>query len=235
MSGRRAAAGNSQFTSVPAAAGWEPAVGSSEFPRDARGMTLIEVAIVLVVVFAVIGALAPTVSAVVRHAEVAAATTAMNEIRDALLVALTDMNFSDFTVDGDKNSTKAGMLVGDGDTPRTVSVAGSASWQAAVNNTTGLTDFLERHLVTNNPRGNAANAYDPPGGPGWRGAYLTGPIDPDPWGNRYAVNVEYLGGGAGGNNDVVVYSAGPDEEIDSAYGANPLVAGDDDVTVLVES
>jgi hypothetical protein len=130
-----------------------------------------------------------------------------------------------------------------------VSATGSALWQGTVDNATGLVDFLERHLVTNNPRGNAANAYAPSVLSGeWRGAYLNAPVDPDPWGNRYAVNVEFLGtggpppcgvgGGRGGGGnpcyDVVVYSAGPDEQIDTPYAGDPLLAVDDDLIVLVE-
>jgi hypothetical protein len=156
----------------------------------------------------------------------------MTDIQTQVLEVLTDMNYNAFTIDGAKNGTEVQLLVSDGDIPPDVSGTGSASWQLPVNNTTGLADFLERHLVTNNPRGNAANAYAPPGGSGtWRGAYLTSPIDPDPWGNRYAVNTEFL---TGGNEDVVVFSAGPDEQIDTLYSGNGLTAGDDDLLVLVE-
>lgn len=200
-----------------------------------RGLTLIEVAIILIVVFALIGALTPTLMAMVRNAETTAATTAMSGIRDQILAALNDMNRSFFTFDGSAVPPRRALtLVSDGDIPREVSATGSATWQTVVDNATGLTDFLERHLVTNNPRGNAANAYPTAGLSRWMGAYLTAPIDPDPWGNRYAVNTAYFGPGPGATNDVVVYSAGPDEVIDSAYTANPLVAGGDDLIVLVE-
>jgi hypothetical protein len=33
---------------------------------------------------------------------------------------------------------------------------------------------------------------------------------------------------------VVVHSAGPDEAVDTVHQANPLVAGNDDLIVLVE-
>lgn len=202
------------------------------------GVTLIEAALIMTVTAAIIGALAPVMTVVVRHAEIAAAQNAMANIRMQLLACLADMNYSQFTVDGSKNGTKVQRVVSDGDIPREASGAGDASWQAAVDNVTGLTDFLERHLVTNNPRGNAANAYSPSGAANdWDGAYLNAPVDPDPWGNRYVVNVQFLGSGAGNTNDVVVYSAGPDETIDSPYQANPLTvpAGADDLIDLVES
>ena len=44
------------------------------------------------------------------------------------------------------------------------------------------------------------------------------------------MNVEFL---TGGNEDVVVFSAGPDEQIDSAFAQDGLTAGDDDLTALV--
>ena len=57
-------------------------------------------------------------------------------------------------------------------------------------------------------------------------------MDPDPWGNRYAVNVMYLGPNV---NDVVVVSAGPDEAVDTPDSGNPLTAVDDDILVLIEA
>jgi hypothetical protein len=200
--------------------------------RSEAGVTLIEVALMLTATAALMAALAPTLSATIRHAELAAATTAMGEIRTQLLAILGDMSYTDLTVDGVQNSTEVEMLVSDGDIPRELSASGNASWQQPTNLTTGLVDFLENHLVQNQPRGNPANAYNPPGpATEWRGAYLTSPVDPDPWGNRYAANVQFLGAST---DDVVVFSAGPDEEVDSVYQANGLTPGDDDLVVLVE-
>jgi hypothetical protein len=206
--------------------------------RSAEGVTLIEIAVVLIATAALIGALAPSVAATVRHAEIAAATTTMTAIKDAIIgpnQALDNMNFTRFTINGLSGGTQVRRLVSDGDVPRDRAVTGNLNWQAVVDNATGLTDFLERHLITNQPRGNPANAYSTTeivADTYWQGAYLTAPIDSDPWGNRYVVNVEFLGAST---NDVVVYSSGPDEQIDSAYQANPLAATDDDLIVLVES
>jgi type II secretory pathway pseudopilin PulG len=197
----------------------------------ARGITLFEVALTLTVTTALVTALMPTLTTTIQHAESAAATTAMSTIQTQVLEMLDDVNFNSFTITGTSGGTHVEILVSDGDIPRDVSGTGSVEWQRPVDNATGLVDFLERHLVTNNPRGNAANDYPTAGGNRWRGAYLSAPVDPDPWGNRYAVNVEFL---TGGNQDVVVFSAGPDEQIDSAYSANGLTAADDDLIVLVE-
>jgi len=69
---------------------------------------------------------------------------------------------------------------------------------------------------------------------------MTAPIDPDPWGNRYAVNVGFLDPVANSANataatingyeeDVVVLSAGPDEEVDTEWAVDGLTPGDDDI------
>jgi len=195
-------------------------------------VTLLEVILMLTATAALMATLAPTLSSTIRHAEIAAATTAMTDIQTQVLAALSDMNFNSFTITGTSGGTQAEILVSDGDIPREVSATGSTEWRRPVDLTSGLVDFLENHIVRNQPRGNPANAYNPLGpGNQWRGAYLTAPTDPDPWGNRFAVNVEFL---AGGNEDVVVMSAGPDEEIDSPYIGDGLTTGDDDLFALVE-
>jgi type II secretory pathway pseudopilin PulG len=199
--------------------------------RSARGITLLEVALMLTATTALAAALMPTFTETVRHAETTAAVTAMTDIQTQVLDMLGDVSVNSFTIDGSSGGTQVEILVSDGDVPGDVSGAGSVEWQRPVDNATGLVDFLERHLVTNSPRGNAANAYPTTGGTPWRGAYLNAPVDPDPWGNRYAVNVEFLSGGA---EDVVVFSAGPDEQVDSVFAQNGLAAGDDDLIALVQ-
>lgn len=202
--------------------------------RSETGLTLIEVTLMLMVSISLIGAVAPAVAATVRRAETVAATAAMNDIRNQVIKVLDDIGYQTFTIDGTKTSADVHMLVTDGDTPRecTAIAAACTAWQRAVDNTGGLVDFLERHLVTNNPRGNALNFYPVGGNNIWKGPYLNSPNDPDPWGNRFMVNVLYMDADS---NDVVVLSAGPDEAIDTLFTANPLTAGDDDIIVLVEA
>lgn len=85
--------------------------------------------------------------------------------------------------------------------------------------------------------------FDPGGGHGfnsefaWRGPYLDA-VRPDPWGNRYMSNVQFLtmpatdtvNDATGFNRPVIVISAGPDEQIDTKFG-NPigLSIRDDDI------
>jgi hypothetical protein len=118
------------------------------------------------------------------------------------------------------------LVFSDGDIPN----AGlSADWQGVV--TPPDIGFLEEHLVLNSFNGGAD--YPVTGGNAWRGAYLNAPVDPDPWGNRYGVNAEWLG--APGPNDTVVYSAGPDEAVDTQDTGNGLTPVNDDIIVLVEN
>jgi type II secretory pathway pseudopilin PulG len=164
------------------------------------------------------------------------------------------------------------MLVSDGDIPE-LGRDGDYRWALRVNFTD--IDFLEYHLVTNRPGNFEANAYRTPTDLGkgatdfpsdpmfardesggfnsefaWRGPYITAPVDPDPWGNRYAVNARYLdpqassgnttsedgtGLGNGYEQDVVVLSAGPDEEIDTDFNIDGITPGDDDILVTISS
>jgi len=90
--------------------------------------------------------------------------------------------------------------------------------------------------------------FDSVGGQGfnsrfaWRGPYINDSIEPDPWGNRYMANVFglYSPGGAmdgdGFGTAVVCYSAGPDEEVDTAFNQpHGWVTGDDDITAVVSA
>jgi hypothetical protein len=198
--------------------------------RADAGLSLIETAIIMTATFAIMGGLMPSITSTVRRAEETAALTAMTNIGAQVFQLITDVNYNKLTTDGAKNGPKVELVVSDGDTPELG--IGDALWQQPVDLV--LIDFLENHIVVNAPGGNPLNAYAPGGANSWRGAYLSGAVDPDPWGNRYAVNTLYLGNGGIDQNDVIVLSAGPDEAIDTAYTADPLAAGDDDLIVTVE-
>ena len=197
-----------------------------------RGISLIEMTIVLLVISILTGVSAPTARRALDRARLARATSDVTAIRTAILNFLSDSaagGFTGFTQNGASGGATVQVLVSDGDIPGCTTanadadlgcVAGTPpTWIATVNGTT--TDFLERHLVTNNPGGNSANDY-PIGATAWRGAYINAPVDPDPWGNRYAVNVHWLMtnstcAGAVRSNDTFVLSAGPDEVINTRF------------------
>lgn len=193
--------------------------------RSVDGMSLIEITIVLIALSILTGVAAPVAKRTVDQARIARAISDEAAIKTAIDNYLNETGWRGFSINGSNPGTGGASvvdtLVSDGDIPRECNPAQGCTtaplWIDPVNNATGLTDFLERHLVTNNPRGSAANDYPVST---WNGAYINAPIDPDPWGNRYAVNVGWLNNNSNcGNrsNDTFVLSAGPDEEIDTPY------------------
>jgi hypothetical protein len=98
----------------------------------------------------------------------------------------------------------------------------------------GNQDTMDDQFVTNAPAyTNASFALGggPRQGVGWRGAYLTGPIGPDPWGFKYQANTVFLqvasdatagtGNGqmnGGWFNDVLVISPGSDGDVRTKFG-----------------
>ena len=171
------------------------------------------------------------------------------------------------------DDNRVDLLVSDGDVPViATAIGGDLVWKTPVNN--GVVDTLSNHLVQNTPGEVAAQRYRTgtditisggannidfarPGSAGlnaphaWRGPYVRGPVDPDPWGNRYAVNVIFLdpvttntplttftGNGtpsAFARYDVFVLSAGADEEVDTPFAQDGAVPGDDDFIYLVSA
>lgn len=208
--------------------------------RGARGITLIEITIVLAVMAILTAATAPIAARTVDRARQTRALDDAKAIRTALLAFLSELPaYQGPKVDGTSSaSTAIQLLVSDGDTP-VIDPAGDARWDDAVDSVGGgtlIVDFIENHLVQNEPFDDPTKAYPitVPGGNIWRGAYLSAPVDPDPWGNRYAVNVQFLQGTATARkNDVVVLSAGPDESVDSLFEVDGMTPGDDDVMVVV--
>jgi type II secretory pathway pseudopilin PulG len=193
--------------------------------REARGLTLLEATFMMTLLAALAAAVAPTLASTVRNARTTRAMLDGQRIRDAINSFKGD-GFTIFTNSGTQLAlNQVQFLYSDGDIPE---AGASALWR----NTTAdpVNDFLEEHLVGN--AFNGAAAYSTVLAPVWRGAYVSGPVDPDPWGNRYAVNVLYLGPNV---NDVAVLSAGPDEAVDTPDTGNPLAPGNDDILVLVEA
>jgi hypothetical protein len=170
------------------------------------------------------------VSRTLAQGRLARAQNDVQAIRIAVHNVVTEHTlFVPFTSTGAVDGDAIELLVSDGDAPFTA--IGATNWDNPVACCAGAVDvaFLEGHLVTNTALG-AAGSYSVAAG-GWRGAYINAPVDPDPWGNRYAVNSEYLKTIT--TNDVFVLSAGPDEEIDTAFTFNGARPGDDDIIAII--
>lgn len=206
-------------------------VGNAE-----RGITLIEITIVLTAVAILTAAAAPIAARTVDRARVTRALDDMQAIKTALSTFITELPaaYRGPKVDGTSSgAADVQILVSDGDIPREIGPTGDARWDDPVGLGGGgllTVDFMENHLVQNEPFDNPGVPY--PGA--WRGAYLNAPIDPDPWGNRYAINTQWLDGTAAQmRNDTAVLSVGPDEQIDTAFQTDGLIPGDDDLIVVV--
>ncbi len=171
------------------------------------------------------------------------------------------------------DGNRVNLLVGDGDIPvLAAAISAETFWTRPVNSTT--VDTFSNHLIENVPVESGGSRYRNPSdilvtAPGggqidfarssssglnapyaWRGSYLSGPVDPDPWGNRYAANVAFLDPSATGavtgitpgfafgdypRLDVFVISAGPDEEIDTRSAQDGAVPFDDDFIFVVSA
>lgn len=193
------------------------------------GVTILEATVMLTVTAILVAAMAPLASRTVETARITRAVSDTDAIVTAIDNFITDFtSFTPFTTTGASGGTTVQMLVSDGDTPMETSASGAAEWDDPVGTSPTVVDFLERHLVTNNPIGGGSYTT---GTNAWRGAYINAPIDPDPWGNRYAVNVLYLRSST--SNDTFVLSTGPDEQIDTAFTVNGASPGDDDIIAVV--
>jgi type II secretory pathway pseudopilin PulG len=228
-------------------------------------MSLVEATVILAVLALLGAVLAPSINGFVSDAQQTAASRDAATIGSALARMLTDVGEAWVLRDGNGAaatsppshavSNRADLLVSDGRTPALAIARSTAGtdWDDAVNN--AAIQRLEWYLVQNTPSNTAANAYrtaatmtvlgefdDDSGAQfnaehGWRGAYLPA-IGADPWGNRYAVNVEFLartpGGGPSGHvNDVFVLSAGSDGVIETRFDTDGVAAAGNDVLYIL--
>lgn len=229
-------------------------------------MSLVEATMILMVVALLTASLAPAVNAYVRDSQQARARKDVGAIAAALSQMLVDVGESWFLRDGNgaaatnppsrASANRVDMMVTQGNIPVLGATArpSGTDWDDAVND--AAIQLLDYYLVLNTPSALGANAYRDPGDMsvttefdpddgqganaehGWRGAYLPGPIGPDPWSNRYAANVEFLARtqgttGSGSRMDVIVISAGNDLRIDTQFEVDGQIAGRDDILALV--
>lgn len=122
------------------------------------------------------------------------------------------------------------VMVGDGEAPA-LGAGGDLRWLGSADER--RVGWLTEHLVTNDVKYGRAPGNLNIVRAGWRGPYIENGIGPDPWGHRYAVNVQALARGAG--LDTIVISAGPNSVIETAFEGDGVIAGGDDIVALVSS
>jgi hypothetical protein len=221
--------------------------------RNRAGLSLIEVTIMLLVLMLLTGVLAPSIMDFVRDAQ----WVKVKEDCEAIGVSVARMMrdvppcFRLVGTDACTVDNRVDLLWSDGNTAGAISptspastnytlaganAAGALNWDT---NITAQDGSMEQHLVRNDlpvpyPVPTVLYPLATPVGPqqgiGWRGAYLSAPIGPDPWGGAYMVNTAFLSpatdaiydpegrNGTSWNRDVFCLSAGPNRQYETYFG-----------------
>ncbi len=216
-----------------------------------RGLSLVEVTIMLAVLAVLAGAVLPVATDSVSTARVVRARNDLAQISVALVNFMRDVG--PIVFDGTYVRTtdvRAGafravrVLVSEGNVPdfaRTTTTSVMPSGILADQRTLGSiplwtaadgADLLDLHLRYNTR--NYPRSISGPG-TGWNGPYIAREVSGDPWGNRYMINVWYLRGMPRGSSDclscaVFVLSAGPNGVVETPFLqqiSSALTYGDD--------
>jgi type II secretory pathway pseudopilin PulG len=199
----------------------------------AAGFTLVEVSAILGVLAILSVILVPQIRGFVHSAQRVRASNDLQALCNSMIMLMRDVGPQAFRGGSSADSQDLSLLVSSGDIPE-LGKNGDSRWLLAADHRT--VDFLDNYLITNTPGGDPSRRFPTPADPdsgrfAWRGAYLSGPLGTDPWGNRYMINIEFLK--AGSYEDIVVYSAGPNEKVESEYARDGLLPGGDDMMFLL--
>jgi len=194
-----------------------------------RGFTLMEVIVVLAVAAALTAAMAPLAFRYIDDAKKTQAQNDANRIAEAIGKFLQDVALPPYK--NNTSSTKSQVkqsgdfdclysLLGNDYTIATDATTGD-SWTSGggvqCQSGSATRDTLENHLINNTPGGASANGYVTSSKIAWKGPYLPS-IPPDPWGNKYVVNIGKSDPGA--TKAVWVISAGPNGNLETAADAS---------------
>jgi len=191
--------------------------------RGERGITLMEVIVMLAVVGVLAAVLSPMILNYLDDAKKSKAESDVKAIGGMILRLTRDVAHFPLFKDGTQTTGKPDfdILRGPGNDP--VDNEGSQKWLTGQ----GKTSDLEDHLVKNNP---GAKKYATDGRFPWRGPYLE-KITEDPWGNRYLVNIKNADPADAPAKVVWVLSAGANGKIetkpDDLADSGPIPGGDD--------
>jgi hypothetical protein len=194
-----------------------------------RGLSLMEVTVMLSVFSALTATMAPAVVDYVADAK---------RLRAASDVHVVAVGVAGFILDGNGQAGNGSpgwracnLLVGAGATPGASDGTDVGAWTAPAG--PGGACAIDDHLVTNRagygamPRSAGSWLRH-----GWSGPYLSS-VGPDPWGHRYAVNTRHLADGSAA--DTIVLSAGPDGIIETPFSVDGAAAGGDDLVALIST
>jgi type II secretory pathway pseudopilin PulG len=215
--------------------------------RPQRGMSLVEVTIILLVLMLLTGVLAPSIFDMVIDAKMVKVKEDCEAIGVTVARLVRDVGTC-LKFNGTLPCTIANrvdILYSDGPDvlPQDVNKAtapdfGQANIKSPINWDYDLQygDSMENQFVLNAPIYGTPTTKGtflwtvPVYGLGWRGAYMASPIGPDPWGRKYLVNSGFLGvavdatpeseGYWGWDRDVFCISGGPNEHFETPFQGN---------------
>jgi len=192
-----------------------------------KGFTLIELAVVLAIIAVLAGILTPMVTNYLDHSRIARAQADLKTLADAIKLYQRDTGqWPVYASPTDYPGTIAGgmALIGGsaGSNP-----GETATWNVG---TALASSSLESYLNGNFTQLSTDNVFPKKG---FRGPYLGGNLESDPWGNKYLLTASNL---AGSSYHAFVISAGPDGKLDTTLNQNATnqfaIANDDTVAVI---
>jgi prepilin-type N-terminal cleavage/methylation domain-containing protein len=204
-----------------------------------RGFTLIEITVVLAVIVTLALVLTPSIANFINDSRVTRANNDCNTIAGAIVQFYKDNGFfPQWRVAGNGGPGAAGsrldLLVSAGNIPVIDPAAGVVGGLAFSGWLNGRAETLAGQLISNAP---GYTVKTPASQFGWNGPYVSSVLGPDPWNNRYMVNIGQIevapgfsGGGPPVKNAVWVISAGPNGIIETSFSqavTNAAWGGDD--------
>jgi type II secretory pathway pseudopilin PulG len=234
------------------------------------GMSLVEATIILMTLAILTAVISPTIGDYVSSARNTKAKEDVEAIGTAILRVTRDTGLpclskdASTVTDACKVAKRADLLYSGGNTPKVSTVAytvadGSNAAATSPVNWLGETEeaankvTMDDQFILDSTAGYSAATVAAAGGPrpgtGWRGAYLSGPIGPDPWGAAYESNTMFLTVATNANvdntkegdlgsvwqADTFVISAGANGVIETKFGsAKGTTPGGDDVVYVVQ-
>ena len=242
-----------------------------------RGLSLVEATIILMVLATLTAAISPSIVAYTNDAKQVTAKKDVESIGSGIIQLLRDTGSRCLRLAGTTECTttnRVDLLTSTGTDPRAITVAdvGSFDTDTAGSGTTdfnwlpdaqappsGQRDTIDDQLIENDNVTPYAGVTLAGGGPrmklGWRGAYLNGPVNGDPWGTKYQVNTMFLtvasnATDGGGNQtqeglretawyrDVLALSAGVNQIVETSFGGaastSGVSAGGDDIIYVIK-
>ena len=203
--------------------------------NNERGLSLVEVTIMLLVLMLLTSVLAPSMADFINDAKWVKVKEDCEAIGLSVMRLTRDVGpcIKFRGTEGCSRNNRVDLMHSDGTQPDSSSVPWTAPAVSSPNlysgtlnwDTAWRSDSLENQLVTNGstvpyktPTENGASQAGLQFGLGWRGAYLSSPIGGDPWGHAYMVNSAFLA--------VATDSTAMDARADCSHDARPGVSAD---------